>query len=600
MLDRTGKWHPILATLEFADVVNSLFKHILPQYLLRDPVFWFGAAYINPLVAIKLGGRYARNGCIRNHTNHTHTSHNCKRKTGILQIYFGAPVTGGQAENSRKLVTYLSRYGNVLTNNLAHANPDEPDKTPEQIHYLDMRRLVQADILIADVSNPTTGTGFMLGHAARLGIPILCLAASDKPVSAMIAGSKSITTRKYTSYAEAAKHIREFITFNFPHYPTVNFPKMGVLIVGPPGAGKTTLGQDLASRFPMPSISTGQLLRDSPTPEITELMNKGALIPARQMMQILNKRLNEGDAALFGYVVDGYPSSLENLEAFKDIRGSPDVVVYMEASQEVCEQRIVGRASRASDTSEVAKKRRGIFDLNADSFCKAFPDAHFLYLDTSSSTDPTQITDKVSTFLEGRVGFTSRFHVHIDGPNIAYLMNFKNKIEYEYPFLANRFNLEQVTDLCLGPQVKQMPESYNDMPNFHTIINCTYEGFLTLNMGEKFDRKAMEAILTHVRESGKEYNVELEEYINKSQITLDGENVLRRVYKVTPKMDAELRALSAFDRNRAKKIPKLELHLGFDLPKQGITKLNLDMFVRKLSDAGLNNGGWFQFDDPRY
>lgn len=124
----------------------------------------------------------------------------------------------------------------------------------------------------------------MLGHAVRLGIPILCLISADKPVSAMIAGSKSITTRKYSSYSEATKFIREFITSNRSHYPHVKFDHTGVLIVGPPGAGKTTLGLELANRFPMPSISTGQLLRDNPTPEITELMNKGALIPAVQMM----------------------------------------------------------------------------------------------------------------------------------------------------------------------------------------------------------------------------------------------------------------------------------------------------------------------------
>lgn len=121
--------------------------------------------------------------------------------------------------------------------------------------------------------------------------------------------------------------------------------------------------------------------------------------------------------------MDGYPSSLENLNAFKELRGSPDVVIYMEASQEVCAQRIVGRASRTSDTTEVANKRRGLFDLNADSFRAAFPDAHFLYLDTSSSTDPSQMAEKVSNFLEGRTGFTSRFHVHIDGPNIKHLMD---------------------------------------------------------------------------------------------------------------------------------------------------------------------------------
>jgi adenylate kinase len=402
--------------------------------------------------------------------------------------------------------------------------------------------------------------------------------------------------RQYADFNEAAKHIRAFLTQHKPAYAHVQFERTRVLIVGPPGAGKTTLGLEIASRFPMPSISTGQLLRDNPTPRITELMNKGELIPAREMMSVLKTRVSQGDAALFGYVVDGYPSSLENLHSYKEVEGSPDIVIYMDASQEVCAERIVGRAARASDTREVAKSRRSTYDMDPETVKASFPDASFLLLDTTTSTSPAQIADKVSAFIEGRTGFTSRFHVHIDGPNIAHLLDFARRIEYEYPNLANRISLERVSDLCLGPQVKLMQESYNDMPNFHTIVNATYEGFLTLNLGERFDRVAMEAVLTHVRDSGKEYNIELEEYVNKAQIDLGGNNNVRRVYKVTPGMKEELANLRAFEKNRAKHIPELELHLGFDLPKSD-DKLDLNGFVKKVSDAGLSNGGWFQFDD---
>ncbi|MEO8379604.1 MAG: adenylate kinase [Acidobacteriota bacterium] len=102
---------------------------------------------------------------------------------------------------------------------------------------------------------------------------------------------------------------------------------MKIIFIGPPGSGKGTQAKRLASRFAIPHISTGDMLREA-VAEGTELgreaapiMAAGALVPDDLMIGIINDRLARPDAAN-GFILDGFPRTLVQAEKLDSIVGN--------------------------------------------------------------------------------------------------------------------------------------------------------------------------------------------------------------------------------------------------------------------------------------
>ena len=87
------------------------------------------------------------------------------------------------------------------------------------------------------------------------------------------------------------------------------------MLLGPPGAGKGTQAARLASRWRIPHISTGAMLREavqSGTPlglEVKEIMERGGLIDDSVITQVVRARLERPDVAP-GFLLDGYPRTV--------------------------------------------------------------------------------------------------------------------------------------------------------------------------------------------------------------------------------------------------------------------------------------------------
>ena len=101
---------------------------------------------------------------------------------------------------------------------------------------------------------------------------------------------------------------------------------MKLIFIGPPGSGKGTQAKRLASRFGVPHISTGDMLREA-IADGTELgqkaapiMASGALVPDDLMVGIINDRLKKPDAAK-GFILDGFPRTLVQAEKLERIIG---------------------------------------------------------------------------------------------------------------------------------------------------------------------------------------------------------------------------------------------------------------------------------------
>lgn len=144
---------------------------------------------------------------------------------------------------------------------------------------------------------------------------------------------------------------------------------MRVVLLGPPGAGKGTQAQKLADKLGIPQISTGDLFRSNISDgtklglEAKRYLDAGDLVPSELTNALVDDRLDEPDAAA-GFILDGYPRSLEQAQALHDMlqrRGSRiDAVLEFRVSHEELLERLKARG-RADDTEDVILNRMKVY-----------------------------------------------------------------------------------------------------------------------------------------------------------------------------------------------------------------------------------------------
>ena len=144
---------------------------------------------------------------------------------------------------------------------------------------------------------------------------------------------------------------------------------MRVVLLGPPGAGKGTQAQKLAEKLGIPQISTGELFRNNIENgtklglEAKRYLDAGDLVPSELTNQLVDDRLDDPDAA-DGFILDGYPRSLEQAKALHEMlqrRGTDiDAVVEFRVSEDELLQRLKGRG-RADDTDDVILNRMKVY-----------------------------------------------------------------------------------------------------------------------------------------------------------------------------------------------------------------------------------------------
>jgi adenylate kinase len=119
--------------------------------------------------------------------------------------------------------------------------------------------------------------------------------------------------------------------------------KPKVLILGPPGAGKGTQSTRIAEEFDVEHVSTGDMLRankDMETEHGTprEYMEAGDLVPDEVMEAVVE----EGLSGREGFVLDGYPRTLEQAEFLEGVTDL-EVILYVEVPREELIDRLTGR-----------------------------------------------------------------------------------------------------------------------------------------------------------------------------------------------------------------------------------------------------------------
>ncbi|HEY8111360.1 MAG TPA: adenylate kinase [Actinomycetes bacterium] len=127
---------------------------------------------------------------------------------------------------------------------------------------------------------------------------------------------------------------------------------MRIVLVGPPGAGKGTQAQFIASHLSIPKISTGDIFRVNVS-QGTELgreakayMDRGDLVPDSVTIAMVRDRLAEGDTS-DGFLLDGFPRTLTQAKALDetldDMGTKLDVVLELVVDDDEVVRRLSGR-----------------------------------------------------------------------------------------------------------------------------------------------------------------------------------------------------------------------------------------------------------------
>ena len=127
---------------------------------------------------------------------------------------------------------------------------------------------------------------------------------------------------------------------------------MRIVLVGPPGAGKGTQAQFIASHLSIPKISTGEIFRTNVShgtelgQEARAYMERGDLVPDSVTIAMVRDRLAEGDAA-DGFLLDGFPRTLHQAkvldEMLDDMGARLDVVLELVVDDDEVVRRLSGR-----------------------------------------------------------------------------------------------------------------------------------------------------------------------------------------------------------------------------------------------------------------
>jgi len=127
---------------------------------------------------------------------------------------------------------------------------------------------------------------------------------------------------------------------------------MRLVLVGPPGAGKGTQAEFIASHLSVPKISTGDILRANVSAgtelgrQAKSFMDAGNLVPDQVVIDMVRDRLAEADAE-DGFLLDGFPRTVPQAQELDkllaDLGTGLDLVMELVVEEEEVIRRLSGR-----------------------------------------------------------------------------------------------------------------------------------------------------------------------------------------------------------------------------------------------------------------
>ncbi len=140
---------------------------------------------------------------------------------------------------------------------------------------------------------------------------------------------------------------------------------INIMFIAPPAAGKGTQSDLVTSKYNIPHISTGDILRDISKEDselgsyVLETLSSGGLVKDEITYKLIENRLKKADCKN-GYVIDGFPRTLDQAieydKILEKLNYSIGKVFLIEISKDVLEKRVTGR--------RICENCKAIYNIN--------------------------------------------------------------------------------------------------------------------------------------------------------------------------------------------------------------------------------------------
>ena len=124
--------------------------------------------------------------------------------------------------------------------------------------------------------------------------------------------------------------------------------KIKLILLGAPGAGKGTQAEIISKKYAIPSISTGNMIREAIAAgtemgrNAKSFIDSGALVPDEVVIGIIKERLAKPDCGN-GFILDGFPRTVPQAQALDDMGVEITDVISIEVPDEKIVERMGGR-----------------------------------------------------------------------------------------------------------------------------------------------------------------------------------------------------------------------------------------------------------------